>query len=130
MPYKNPQDHLAAQRRWYSRNKDAVRASKKRAKARKAGGREKPSVCDVCAQPSWRMVFDHCHATERFRGWLCYGCNVALGHVKDNPETLRALADYLESGMKTFKGNQTWPEGAKEQELGESLAPRQLRLVR
>lgn len=100
MPYKNYEDHLDAQRRWYSRNKDGVRASKIRQKAKKAGGRAKPTACDVCGEASWRIVFDHCHATTRFRGWLCYGCNVALGQVKDNPETLRALASYLEGNMK------------------------------
>lgn len=30
------------------------------------------------------------------RGILCHGCNLILGHAKDDPATLRALADYLE----------------------------------
>ena len=34
------------------------------------------------------------------RGLLCMGCNNALGMTKDNPQTLRALADYLESGFR------------------------------
>jgi hypothetical protein len=102
MPYKNYEDHKAAQRRWHARNKDAVRISKKSRKTLKAGGRERPETCDVCDQKSFRMVFDHCHASGRFRGWLCFGCNVALGHVKDDPKTLRALADYLEAGKKAL----------------------------
>lgn len=39
---------------------------------------------------------DHCHTTERVRGILCGHCNVALGQARDNPATLRALADYIE----------------------------------
>ena len=30
------------------------------------------------------------------RGLLCHNCNVALGHVKDDPGRLRALIEYLE----------------------------------
>ncbi|WP_425581794.1 endonuclease domain-containing protein [Streptosporangium vulgare] len=32
----------------------------------------------------------------RLRGWLCGGCNAAIGHAGDNPIRLRALADYLD----------------------------------
>jgi Recombination endonuclease VII len=56
----------------------------------------KPSVCEICGDNS-KIHFDHCHQTKRFRGWLCRGCNHALGNVKDNPETLRKLARYLEN---------------------------------
>jgi len=39
---------------------------------------------------------DHIHGTKIIRGILCLGCNSALGHVKDNPQRLRQLADYVE----------------------------------
>lgn len=39
---------------------------------------------------------DHCHATGKIRAILCHGCNTALGLIKDNPDTLRSLADYVE----------------------------------
>ena len=39
---------------------------------------------------------DHCHDSGRVRGVLCHGCNTALGLTNDSPETLRALADYIE----------------------------------
>ena len=58
-------------------------------------GRPKPEVCDVCEQPG-RICFDHCHTEVRFRGYLCFHCILALGHVRDNPDTLRRLAVYLE----------------------------------
>ena len=56
-------------------------------------------VCPTCgnADPGprgWHV--DHCHDTKVVRGILCAQCNIALGNVKDNPDTLRRLADYLE----------------------------------
>jgi len=65
-------------------------------RARKNRSLGRPKACEVCGLPSKRICFDHCHKTGRFRGWLCTGCNTALGMAKDNPETLRKLANYLE----------------------------------
>ena len=39
---------------------------------------------------------DHDHNTGLIRGLLCHRCNRAIGLV-DDPENLRALADYIES---------------------------------
>ena len=55
----------------------------------------KPSKCDICASTK-RICYDHNHQNGEFRGWLCNACNIALGCVNDNPNTLRALADYLQ----------------------------------
>lgn len=58
------------------------------------------NVCAGCSSPEaggrhgWHM--DHCHTTGKVRGLLCNGCNLALGHVKDNPHRLRELAAYVE----------------------------------
>lgn len=54
--------------------------------------------CPVCKAES-KPVIDHCHETGFVRGAICGNCNSALGHAKDNPATLRALADYLESAL-------------------------------
>ena len=43
---------------------------------------------------------DHCHETGRIRGLLCNSCNWGLGHLKDNPATLRRLMAYLEYDLK------------------------------
>ncbi len=63
-----------------------------------ASVRPRPQVCDVCGgPPSARSLhLDHCHAGGEFRGWLCHGCNTALGGAKDSAKILRLLADYLE----------------------------------
>ena len=40
---------------------------------------------------------DHDHATGRVRKLLCATCNTALGHCKENPNTLRAMLSYVEN---------------------------------
>lgn len=56
--------------------------------------RPKPSKCEVCGQER-KIVFDHCHKKNVFRGWLCYRCNIALGMVDDDIEVLIKLIKYL-----------------------------------
>ena len=41
--------------------------------------------------------FDHCHKNGHFRGWLCFGCNTALGAARDSAKILRKLADYIDA---------------------------------
>jgi hypothetical protein len=42
------------------------------------------------------LAVDHCHTTNQVRGLLCEACNTGIGKLKDNPDVLRAAADYLE----------------------------------
>lgn len=46
------------------------------------------------------LHIDHDHKTGKVRGLLCGPCNRALGSVRDEPATLRALADYLDRSQK------------------------------
>ena len=41
---------------------------------------------------------DHDHVTGRVRGLLCTPCNKGMGILRDDPQLLRRLADYLEGG--------------------------------
>ena len=41
------------------------------------------------------LVVDHCHHRGMVRGLLCEDCNLALGRVKDNTNTLRSMIEYL-----------------------------------
>jgi len=55
----------------------------------------KPTACEVCGPSKRRIVFDHCHATGKFRGWICHQCNLVLGLVNDDPQILQGLITYL-----------------------------------
>lgn len=60
-------------------------------------------VCRICASPdpkmkrAKRLYVDHCHLTGKIRGLLCFKCNTMLGNAEDQPERLRAAAEYLEA---------------------------------
>src|ERR1035437_829372 len=43
---------------------------------------------------------DHCHEANKFRSILCKDCNMAIGLLKDSPETLKALMALLEHFQK------------------------------
>ena len=58
-------------------------------------GRERPRHCEACGGIR-RLVWDHNHTTDEFRGWICLGCNTILGFAHDDPDYLRRLADYIE----------------------------------
>lgn len=56
---------------------------------------EAVEACEVCGSDD-TLSIDHNHDTGKIRGVLCARCNHTLGHARDNPEILRALAIYLE----------------------------------
>jgi len=93
-----------AMQRWWAKNRAAYLASlyaKRLEKMEREAGRPRPDKCEVCERSNGRhggIMFDHCHRTGKFRGWICYSCNTTLGHVNDDPKILRALIAYLEHG--------------------------------
>lgn len=54
------------------------------------------TICGSCGAAGRELVFDHDHATGRYRGRICRSCNYLLGVVRDDPQRLRNAADYLE----------------------------------
>jgi hypothetical protein len=68
-------------------------------------------VCAICKKPEtrgkrmgkfnnapWattRLSVDHCHVTGKVRGLLCQRCNIAIGHLNDDPQTAMNAAAYL-----------------------------------
>lgn len=59
--------------------------------------------CAGCMRPlaGLKECLDHCHATGLVRGLLCNDCNVSLGRLREEPETLRRLASYVERNTKS-----------------------------
>lgn len=53
--------------------------------------------CKICgdSEQEKRLALDHCHATGRFRGWLCRRCNYAAGLLRDNSSFAANLSAYL-----------------------------------
>lgn len=51
--------------------------------------------CTVCMQSMIQPCYDEDPVTNRFRGWLCHHCNLALGHIHEDPQIAESLAIYL-----------------------------------
>lgn len=62
---------------------------------------EQKGCCAICGifkektERHHRLVVDHCHDTGVFRGLLCHNCNVALGLLGDNINSLHNAIFYL-----------------------------------
>lgn len=61
-------------------------------------------VCAICSKdetkkiPSGgvaKLAVDHCHKTNKIRGLLCGNCNLAIGHLQDNPYLCERAMNYL-----------------------------------
>jgi hypothetical protein len=52
-------------------------------------------LCAIC-QVAPAAHVDHDHVTGSVRELLCFNCNGGLGQFRDNPNVLRAAADYVE----------------------------------
>ena len=74
-----------------NRNKGGVSKSEYK---EKLAGRKKPESCEICGKVS-RICFDHCHVTGKFRGWICFKCNIIIGLSDEVPEILEKLAEYI-----------------------------------
>lgn len=59
------------------------------------------AACQVCGSSgssgsNRRLSVDHDHTSGKVRGLLCASCNFAIGNMGDDPDKLRAAANYLE----------------------------------
>ena len=55
---------------------------------------EKPEYCEICNKEK-DLFPDHSHITSKHRGWLCRGCNTAIGQLGDTIKGLKKAIQYL-----------------------------------
>ena len=53
-------------------------------------------ICECCGRANDRLVLDHCHDKEIFRGWLCPPCNLGIGVLGDNLQGIKNAKFYLQ----------------------------------
>jgi Recombination endonuclease VII len=61
--------------------------------------RAQGNACAICKQEPQNereLVVDHNHLTGEIRGLLCYSCNSAIGHLKENPDLFMEAYEYME----------------------------------
>ena len=52
------------------------------------------SKCQCCGRIA-KLQLDHCHATFKFRGFLCQSCNHGIGQLGDDKSGVQLAVDYL-----------------------------------
>lgn len=55
----------------------------------------KSGKCPICGTSTDKLVYDHSHVTNKFRGWICRSCNLGLGFFQDNVKSLQKAVVYL-----------------------------------
>ena len=112
MPYKDPdkaREHARGRAAaWRKRNPEPAQKTQRKHRLKKQYGltleeyqeryNNQRGCCAICGKAVEKLHVDHCHTTGRVRGLLCTQCNVMLGMAQDNPDTLRAGAEYLAGG--------------------------------
>jgi len=91
LPVGKTKDEVSEVRRWERIfTKYRIRKEDYNAMFSKQGG-----CCAICQEPHKKLHIDHCHNTGMVRGLLCSGCNLGLGHFRDNPKFMYAAIAYL-----------------------------------
>ena len=82
------------------RRRECIECEKKYAKGRAKAHKYAPpkaANCQICGSDR-KLVMDHCHHTETFRGWICSKCNTGIGRFDDDPQLLLKAFTYLTNG--------------------------------
>lgn len=61
---------------------------------------KKPEQCSICNSKE-KIVYDHNHKTNQFRGYICQKCNLMLGFARDNIDILAKGANYLKKTIES-----------------------------
>jgi Recombination endonuclease VII len=71
------------------------------------------NACAICKRSGVRLYIDHCHVTRMVRRLLCGRCNTGLGFFSDDPDRLRAAADYLEEARREHEAARSGTHGPR-----------------
>lgn len=99
---RDPEKRRASKQAWAARNPDRNKAYQRKYKYGITQEEfdallvSQDGRCAICRVLLEKAVVDHDHDTGRVRGLLCWNCNVALGHMRDDPDTLARAIAYLE----------------------------------
>lgn len=55
--------------------------------------------CLICRKKT-KLLQDHCHRLEIFRGLLCVKCNIGLGQFNDSVKILQSAIVYLKNNLQ------------------------------
>lgn len=98
----NPNWVTQYSRRWRATNPERARKNSRRYHFQKTYGLSLEVAeemlakgCAICGGQD-KLHIDHDHRTGKVRGCLCEPCNHGVGRFRDNPDFLRAAADYVE----------------------------------
>lgn len=91
----HPEKRLTAQRRWRMKKQYGITLEEYEILLEKQNG-----MCAICKSENthskgYCFAVDHDHKTGKVRGLLCHQCNLALGNIKDNVQTLHSMIRYL-----------------------------------
>jgi len=56
-----------------------------------------PGKCPICNLMTNSWILDHCHFTNKFRGYICNSCNLGIGRFNDDVNLLMKAIEYLKS---------------------------------
>jgi hypothetical protein len=107
---KNKEKNDAQAKAWYQKNKEVVKQRSRDGELLRNFGITRQEynrifqiqggMCKICgvhqSNVNKSLRVDHDHETKKIRGLLCHNCNVSLGLLKENIETLKKMVAYLE----------------------------------
>ena len=81
--------------------KSAEKLAKEQGISYTAPDGSKCSICNKQHTEKNKLVFDHCHQTNKFRGYCCNSCNRSLGGLGDDVKGLINALNYLLKSQPT-----------------------------
>lgn len=94
----NSAARVAYAKKWHAQNRDRARVNKWKRHGLPDPKHPRPDACENCGRipgVGRGLALDHDHVTGKFRGWLCYRCNLGIGLLGDSVEGVASAVEYL-----------------------------------